>query len=219
MEVIKSKEKWEGTDGHASTIMTKLKSSVQSVNRAIKDNLKQGSELQLMAYQMALDCQTFHNHVISHISSEFINLIEQMKLPEDAAKKVLSAQLRIVFSHLFNVRKDVYPYTKSRDGTQYCTRVIWCSLKAHMLCKKMLENDLSGYPPISTAFIRFLTEQQGANSAAGLENKMNTMESKLTGLINGAKKKADEGVRLGTSALDHSRKLMKKNELKNPDTK
>jgi len=88
-----------------------------------------------------------------------------------------------------------------------------------MLCKKMLENDLSGYPPISTAFIRFLTEQQGANSAAGLENKMNTMESKLTGLINGAKKKADEGVRLGTSALDHSRKLMKKNELKNPDTK
>jgi len=79
MEVIKSKEKWEGTDGHASTIMTKLKSSVQSVNRAIKDNLKQGSELQLMAYQMALDCQTFHNHVISHISSEFMMwLLSQM---------------------------------------------------------------------------------------------------------------------------------------------
>ena len=96
----------------------------------------------MMVFQTNTKAVSFHAKLHAHIFEE-INKLTQLEIPEAEALTLVSEELILIFSKLFECHKTILDSEKGMDMATYTTRIIWASLKCHMEATDLLSNGIS----------------------------------------------------------------------------
>ena len=97
----------------------------------------------------------------------------QHGLPEKSVMKLLSNYVIIIFDHLYAVRQKLMEHVVSTGGAKmnFQSRAIWVALLVHQEMNKFLDGGgLKTNALLSTAYVRFMTEEHGKSMSYGDED-------------------------------------------------
>ena len=99
-----------------------------------------------------------------------------MKVPESESLILMSEQFILMFNRFFEQRKFILNHRVGMDMVDYTTRVVWVTLKTHVLAEELLADGLHNHPLLQNAFLRFLTKQTGQNVSSNLGPRIGNLE-------------------------------------------
>ena len=169
---------WDGDDGNdgiAGQISSTLDDCLVDVNQHIEDYLPAGTELFRLASHMATKSRSFHQNFHDHIRKEMVKL-KQLGVPEEECMVLASEEYCLIFNRFFDARKKILQHEEGMDVVDFSTRMIWVSMKTHMIMEELMKDGIKYHPIISAAFIRFLTKQTGANVATNMGPRILAVE-------------------------------------------
>lgn len=207
LAVFTTWERWVGVgglDGHGASIKKHLRLAAMGAQAYIRNYLRPG-ELQNLAMAMVSNSELLHDRLHAHAHRETTRLTQQ-EISHDATMELVSEQTIIVFNKMFELRAFIYDFDADANLVDFVTRLIWVTLKCHMLIEKMLALGLDNDVSIASAFIRFLTKQTGSNSTASLASRISKLETSLKKDLDDTAKVAGQAHTVANGnrqALDH----------------
>ncbi len=84
-----------------------------------------------------------------------------------------------MFNRFYTIGRKCIDFTIKSARVKYMIRCILLSMQVHMAMDKFVKDGMKYNPPISAAFVRFLTKQTGSNIEAGLRSTLSKLEEQL----------------------------------------
>ena len=170
---------WKGTgalDGKKERLLETLRLAVDRHRSYCDDNLAPGP-VKDHALRSASFTQSFFEALLTHLEGE-ISLFSTLKLADKKIFTLLSNELMQVCDELFEVRQlgiNVDYANKLEVGMKFA----WVTFHALGKMMEYMKVKFKNHPAISSIFVRFLTQQTGDTSAAGLKTQVADLEKEV----------------------------------------
>lgn len=184
--IFDSLEKWKGTgagDGKKERLLEQLRLAVERHRNYCDETMAPGA-VKDHAIQSATFTQSFFEALMVHLDNE-IAMFVALKLPEKKIFTLLSNELMQVCDDLFECRQlgiNVDYANKQEVGMKFA----WVTFNALGKMAEYFKVKFKNHPTISSIFIRFLTQQTGNSSAAGLKSQVDELDATLRKLKEGS---------------------------------
>lgn len=171
---------WEGQhgfEGGRKKLERALTEILKSGNNYFVQHLPSG-RFQNLALLCHMDSNAFWTRMVAHINSE-VQTVSQYGIPETETFTLVSSELRVIFKALWEVRMLMQEFSPDRDKVLFLARLVWTTMKAHMIMQDFLEPGFGSHVLISGVFVRFLAEATGSSLAGGIESTINKLQEEI----------------------------------------
>jgi len=222
---LKTLDEWKGTNqvpGAKKIIQRSIKRAKPKLKSYIQANMGNGGELADLAKECMVATEEFVDQLLTHIDDELSDLIGMKLKPADCLGLVTS-EIYQMLDKMSKERMLAFEYTADQKPIDYMSRSLWVTLRCHMIMDEYVKDGIKNHYAIANSFIRFLTQQSGSNSAAGVRSDMTKEFEEVRKEIKGAEgaaatagSKANQAITSAQEVANKLNKAIQKNNLKQP---
>lgn len=200
---LKNRIAWEGKPsiaGGRKSLLKAVKGALGNCRQYIEDFIPAGKFKDLMVL-MANRSSEWWIALVAYIEDELITLNQFGTSDEDKVYMLVCDELQIMLRKMFEPHMKMLSFSGKVDHKVYLAKAIWVTMQVHMIMDEFEELGFGSHVLISSLFTRFLAEQTGNSSAAGLLKKLADLKAEidknktyLEGRVNVAIARADKAV-------------------------
>lgn len=188
-----------GNDGKREQLLKALNLGYEHARQYAREALPPG-QLQDLALVLASKSIAFITSLFNYLEDEITKLIGIGITPKSVLL-LASNQVMHIFESFYNVRQHARETVNVSPVDLFISQV-WATLQCHKVMQEYTKLRFKHHPAIASAYMRFLTQETGANSSAVLAKKLNDLTSKYEAIKDALDKHGKDALKRHESVLN-----------------